>query len=84
MPRHDDELWDWRQVSRALGGDRPVSRNTVWRWVKDGILHQPIVLGPATVRWYAREIRADIKRRDRGKGWDKAKGKAPMHEPRPD
>jgi hypothetical protein len=80
----DDELWSWRQVSQAFGGDKPVSHNSIRRWVEIGILSPPITLGPATVRWYAREVRADIKRRARSKGWDKGKGKAPMLETRSD
>lgn len=33
-----------------------VSRTTVWRWTAEGILPEPIRLGPATTRWRLSDI----------------------------
>ncbi|WP_446719047.1 helix-turn-helix transcriptional regulator [Halomonas sp. 3F2F] len=28
-----------------------ISRSTVWRWIKDGVIPPPIRIGPRAVRW---------------------------------
>jgi predicted DNA-binding transcriptional regulator AlpA len=69
MPlRRDDELWDWDQAREACGGKPPPSKKTLKKWIKAGILPEPIVLGPATLRFRASEFRAYLKRRLHGKG----------------
>jgi predicted DNA-binding transcriptional regulator AlpA len=86
MPiRPTEELWDWKQVARACGGDPPPSHSTIRRWCDNGLLPPSIAIGPGTMRWRATEVRAALKRRVCGKGWDKSKGKvqlpAPVAEP---
>jgi predicted DNA-binding transcriptional regulator AlpA len=34
----------------------PVSRSTVWAWVKEGKFPQPIKLGPATTCWRLSDV----------------------------
>lgn len=41
-----------RDVAQALG----VSRMTVWRWTKAGLLPKPRKLGGHTTRWDSREV----------------------------
>lgn len=41
-----------RDVAQALG----ISRMTVWRWTKAGLLPQPRKLGHHTTRWDSREV----------------------------
>lgn len=33
-----------------------ISRITVWRWARDGLLPPPVKLGPHTTRWNSAEI----------------------------
>lgn len=33
-----------------------VSRNTIWRWTRDGRLPKPVKLGPGCTRWRLSEI----------------------------
>ena len=33
-----------------------VSRQTVWRWVKGGILPEPVSFSPGCTRWNAEEL----------------------------
>lgn len=33
-----------------------VSRATIWRWVKAGILPKPVKLSPGTTRWKLSEV----------------------------
>jgi excisionase family DNA binding protein len=41
------------QVARFL----KVSRRTVWRWTKQGLLPPPLQVGPHSPRWRAEDIR---------------------------
>lgn len=36
-----------RDLSRKYG----VSRSTIWRWVKEGRLPEPVKISPGTTRW---------------------------------
>ncbi|HCK40543.1 MAG TPA: hypothetical protein DHW22_02810 [Planctomycetaceae bacterium] len=52
-----------------------VSKSTIWQWRKQGIIPQPLVLGPQTVRWRLQDIRLHeqwlLRRSDlRAKGLD--------------
>ena len=38
---------------RDLCGMLKVSRVTLWRWVKSGILPAPVAIGPRNIRWPA-------------------------------
>ena len=40
------------QLSQELG----ISRTTLWRWRSQGILPQPVKLGPRLVVWYRTDI----------------------------
>ena len=33
-----------------------VHRTTIWRWVRNGLLPQPIQISPGTTRWKLEEI----------------------------
>jgi predicted DNA-binding transcriptional regulator AlpA len=33
-----------------------VSRSTIWRWVKRGVLPQPVQISPGCTRWLSDEI----------------------------
>jgi len=35
----------------------PVSKSTIWQWVKDGKFPAPIKLGPATTCWKLSDVR---------------------------
>ena len=43
-----------RQVAAIYG----VSKATIWRWAKLGILQPPIKVGPNTTRWLAADLEA--------------------------
>jgi len=53
------EVWlrDW-EVAKAFG----IGRSTLWDWVKEGILPQPVRFGRRTTRWPGAEIEA-VKRK---------------------
>jgi predicted DNA-binding transcriptional regulator AlpA len=68
MSFRNDDLLDWGQLAEACGGNPPPSKKTLRRWVRDGTLPQPVVLGPATLRFRASEVRAHLKRLVHGKG----------------
>ncbi len=38
-------------TDRDLAARYAISRASVWRWVKQGQLPEPVTLGPATTRW---------------------------------
>jgi predicted DNA-binding transcriptional regulator AlpA len=38
-------------TDKAVGGRFEVSRQTVWRWVQQGIFPAPVVISPGTTRW---------------------------------
>jgi predicted DNA-binding transcriptional regulator AlpA len=48
-------LLDWRSACKAIGGDRPISRRTLDRLTKAGVLKVRRV-GPGVVRWAAEDI----------------------------
>lgn len=50
----DDQLLTEKALRALLGN---VSSMTVWRWMKRGLLPQPIKLGARNF-WYVREVRA--------------------------
>jgi predicted DNA-binding transcriptional regulator AlpA len=50
-------LRDW-EVAKAFG----IGRSTLWTWVKEGILPQPVRFGMRTTRWPSEEIEA-VKRK---------------------
>jgi predicted DNA-binding transcriptional regulator AlpA len=76
-----DELLDWKQLGRACGGDPPPRKKTLRRWIAEGILPEPLVLGPATLRWRAVEVRAALKRLRRGKAAWKSRKVQPEARP---
>ncbi len=43
---------DSRQVRERYG----VSRTTVWRWVREGRLPEPVNVGPASIRWRLHDL----------------------------
>jgi predicted DNA-binding transcriptional regulator AlpA len=73
----DDELIDLDQLRKLIGGDPLVSKATVRRWIAGAILPEPIVLGPATLRWRVSEVRAALKKLKHGKGTWKIRKIAP-------
>lgn len=44
--------------AKTVAGLLQVSRSTVWRWVKEGLLPAPIPCGPRLTRWKLGDIRA--------------------------
>lgn len=36
---------------KTLAGKYEVSRATIWRWVREGRLPEPVKLGPGCTRW---------------------------------
>jgi len=79
MPQ--ERLLDWGQFALLLGGSRPPSKKTIRRWMKEiPGFPQPVVLGPATLRFRESEGRAFIKRLRHGAGVWKT-GKAPPKSP---
>jgi predicted DNA-binding transcriptional regulator AlpA len=77
-----DELLDWKQLARAVGGDPPPRKKTLRRWMDAGILPQPLRLGPATLRWRASEVRAALKKLPHGRGiWKVRRGRPPKNRP---
>ncbi|MDD2500654.1 MAG: AlpA family phage regulatory protein [Geobacter sp.] len=48
-------------VKKGLAPMIPVSRSTIWQWVKDGKFPQPLKLGPATTCWRMSDISAHVK-----------------------
>lgn len=47
------DLMTATQVARYL----EVSRRTIWRWTKQGLLPPPVRVGPHCPRWRAEDIR---------------------------
>jgi prophage regulatory protein len=41
-----------REIAEAFG----VSRNTVWRWVREGRLPEPVRISPGCTRWPQSDI----------------------------
>jgi predicted DNA-binding transcriptional regulator AlpA len=78
-----DELLDWNQLGKACGGDPPPRKKTLRRWINAGILPEPLVLGPATLRWRASEVRAALRRLKHGKGVYKRGRTGQLSETRP-
>ncbi|WP_202962190.1 helix-turn-helix domain-containing protein [Salinisphaera shabanensis] len=37
-----------------------VSRNTIWRWAREGRLPQPVRLGPGCTRWRLSDVEAFV------------------------
>lgn len=33
-----------------------ISRSTLWRWLKDGLIPSPVRIGPRAVRWSLSEL----------------------------
>ena len=53
----------------------PVSRSTLWRWVRDGSFPSPINLGPNTRAWREEDIRVwlETKTEQRDEGIEKSR-----------
>lgn len=43
-------------TSKSYQGYLPISKPTVWRWVKEGRLPKPISLGPKVTAWDLDEV----------------------------
>lgn len=52
------------EAARRLG----VNRSTLWRWVKDGLMPQPIHLGPAVRGWNQSDLERWIAERTQDHG----------------
>lgn len=58
MARAFDDLPDGTLISdKTIAVLFSVSRSTVWRWVKTGILPSPVPVGPRLTRWRMGDIR---------------------------
>lgn len=42
--------------SKSFRGYLPISKPTIWRWVKEGRLPKPILLGPKVTAWDLDEV----------------------------
>ena len=45
----------------------PISRATLWGWVKTGKFPKPVKLGPRTTAWSASDVREWMESRQEGK-----------------
>lgn len=47
-----DEMLSIGQVARLFGGtDKEIDRSTVYRWMRQGRIPQPVKIGPKLTRW---------------------------------
>jgi len=53
-------LIDERVVRQRVGGSKPISSSTLWRFIKKGVIPAGIKIGPKTIRWYEDTIDARI------------------------
>ena len=62
--QHDDfdDFVDVNAACAVLGGNRPIHRATLYRWIRAGRIAPPIKLGPNTRRFSRRALLDDIAR----------------------
>jgi prophage regulatory protein len=49
---HEEAMLSAREVGQYFGGkSEPLAKNTIWRWVREGKLPKPIMVGPKMARW---------------------------------
>jgi hypothetical protein len=56
------EMWRRDRVCQFFGGDRPIDRVTLLRWVKAGRVPAPTKVTPRLHLWKAEECRAAMQR----------------------
>lgn len=44
----------------------PISKSTLWSWIKDGKFPKPVKLGPRCTAWRVEDIRAFIEKYNQG------------------
>lgn len=47
----------YTRQNQLIPGIVPISKSTLWAWVKDGKFPKPVKLGPRTTAWKVSEIR---------------------------
>ena len=52
--------------TKSYEGYLPISKPTVWRWVKEGLLPKPISLGPKVTAWDLDEVDRYIEAKKQG------------------
>jgi predicted DNA-binding transcriptional regulator AlpA len=57
-PDEDDEFVDTKTACAIIGGSKPVHPAALWRGVRDGRYPKPVHIGPNSVRFIKRELRA--------------------------
>ena len=56
------DLVDEKTARAVLGGNRPISKATLWRGTKSGKYPAPIKVGPKSNRWIRAELAAYIEK----------------------
>ncbi len=56
------DLVDEKTACAILGGNRPISKTTLWRGTKSGKYPAPVKVGPKTNRWIRAELTAFIEK----------------------
>jgi predicted DNA-binding transcriptional regulator AlpA len=52
-----DEMLTLKDLCRFIGGKTtPVDKSSIYRWMREGKIPPPIILGPATQRWRRSEV----------------------------
>ena len=46
-----EDLLDIAGVCSFFGGGRPLGHSTIYRWVREGRIPQPVRIGPKMSRW---------------------------------
>lgn len=63
IPENLDTMPDSAKLSvREVAGWKGVSINTVWRWVRAGVIPAPKKIGPNCTRWTLGDLRAADKK----------------------
>ena len=56
------DLVDEKTACELLGGNRPISKTTLWRGTKSAKYPAPIKIGPKSNRWIRTELTAYIEK----------------------
>jgi len=62
MHSPSDKLLKIGEVSERLG----VSKNAIYKWVKNNRFPKPIILGESSSRWFEKEVEQWLMERPRG------------------
>ena len=51
MTQSEDAMLSINEVCRLVGGDKPLDKSTIYRWVRAGKFPKPKRIGPRLTRW---------------------------------